>query len=413
MKVEIITIGDEILIGQIVDTNSAWMARKLNDIGAKVERIVTTTDELEDIKATLADAEQRADVVLITGGLGPTNDDVTKKALAEYFDCGYTFYPEIAEHISALFARFGKEISELNRLQAELPTACEPLQNNQGTAPGMWFEKNSTVFVSMAGVPYEMKGIMRDHVLPRLIEKFDAPTIIHKTILTMGMGESWLSEKIADWEIGLPEEIKLAYLPSPGRVRLRLSAFGTDEGLLIKKLEVEIGKVQRLIPELIFGFDEETIESVIGSLLRERKKTVSTAESCTGGLIAHKITSISGSSDYFLGSVVSYANEVKMESLGVLEADLAEHGAVSEQVVRQMAEGVKNKMNTDYSVATSGVAGPNGGTEEKPVGTVWIAVSGPNRTFAKKYQFGHSRKRNIEISANAALNMLRKELISD
>jgi nicotinamide-nucleotide amidase len=389
------------------------MARRLNDMGAKVERIVTITDEPEPIKAALADAEERADVVLITGGLGPTSDDVTKKALAEYFDCGYTFYPEIAKHISALFARFGKEISELNRLQAELPSACEPLQNNQGTAPGMWFEKTETVFVSMAGVPYEMKGIMRDHVLPRLTEKFDTPTIIHKTILTMGMGESWLSERIAKWETGLPDEIKLAYLPSPGRVRLRLSAFGTDESILIKKLDVEIGKIQALIPELIFGFDEESLESVVGSLLRDKKKTLSTAESCTGGLIAHKITSISGSSDYFLGSVVSYANEVKMESLGVLEEDLIKYGAVSEQVVRKMAERVRSKMNTHYAVATSGVAGPSGGTEEKPVGTVWIAVAGQGYTIAKKYQFGHSRKRNIEISANTALNMLRKELVSD
>jgi nicotinamide-nucleotide amidase len=413
MKVEIITIGDEILIGQIVDTNSAWMGRRLNDIGAKVERIVTITDEPEPIKAALADAEERADVVLITGGLGPTSDDVTKKALAEYFDCGYTFYPEIAKHISALFARFGKEISELNRLQAELPSACEPLQNNQGTAPGMWFEKTETVFVSMAGVPYEMKGIMRDHVLPRLTEKFDTPTIIHKTILTMGMGESWLSERIAKWETGLPDEIKLAYLPSPGRVRLRLSAFGTDESILIKKLDVEIGKIQKLIPELIYGFDDESLESVVGSLLRDQNKTLSTAESCTGGLIAHKITSISGSSVYFLGSVVSYANEVKMESLGVLEEDLIKYGAVSEQVVRQMAERVRSKMNTHYAVATSGVAGPSGGTEEKPVGTVWIAVASQDYTIAKKYQFGHSRKRNIEISANTALNMLRKELVSD
>ncbi|MGB1319096.1 MAG: competence/damage-inducible protein A, partial [Flavobacteriales bacterium] len=236
MKVEIITIGDEILIGQIVDTNSAWMAQNLNEIGAKVERIVTITDGLEDIKLSLAEAEKRADVVLITGGLGPTKDDVTKKALAEYFNCGYTFYPEIAEHISRLFARFGKEITELNRLQAELPSACKPLQNNQGTAPGMWFEREGTVFVSMPGVPYEMKGLMQEHVLPMISKKFNAPTIIHKTVLTMGMGESWLSEHIADWEDALPEEIKLAYLPSPGRVRLRLSAYGNEESVLQEKL---------------------------------------------------------------------------------------------------------------------------------------------------------------------------------
>jgi nicotinamide-nucleotide amidase len=411
MRAEVITIGDEILIGQIVDTNSAWMAQKLNDIGAKVERITTISDGLDDIISALHDAQDRADLVLITGGLGPTKDDVTKKALAKYFDCGFTFYPQIAEHIAKLFARFGKEMSELNRLQAELPNACQPLQNNQGTAPGMWFEKRKTVFVSMPGVPYEMKGIMREHVMPRLKEKFNMPTILHRTVLTMGMGESWLSERIADWEDALPEGIKLAYLPSPGRVRLRLSAIGDDERTVSKKLEVEVQKLLLLIPELVYGYDDDTIESVVGELLREQGKTLSTSESCTGGLIAHKVTSISGSSDYYLGSVVSYANEVKMESLGVSEENLRKFGAVSEEVVRQMAEGVRSILKTDYSIATSGVAGPSGGTEEKPVGTVWIAVATPTGTIAKKYQFGHDRGRNIEISANTALNMLRKQLI--
>ena len=411
MKVEIITIGDEILIGQIVDTNSAWMAQRLNEIGAKVERIVTITDSLEEIKLSLSEAEQRADVVLITGGLGPTKDDVTKKALADYFKCGYTFYPEIAEHISRLFEKFGKQMSELNRLQAEVPSACKPLQNNQGTAPGMWFEKEGTVFVSMPGVPYEMKGIMKDHVLSMIAEKYDAPTIIHKTVLTMGMGESWLSERIAAWEDGLPQEIKLAYLPSPGRVRLRLSAYGNDQIDLQSKLDVEVSNLVKLIPELVFGYDVDTIENVVGELLREKGETVGTAESCTGGLIAHKLTSISGSSDYFLGSVVSYANEVKVNSLGVSESDLAEFGAVSEQVVRQMAEGARKVLHSSYAIATSGVAGPTGGTDEKPVGTVWIAVAGPNGTVAKRHQFGFNRKRNIEMSANTALNMLRKELI--
>lgn len=411
MKVEIITIGDEILIGQIIDTNSAWMAQKLNEIGAKVERIVTITDQLADIKSSLKIAESRADIVLITGGLGPTKDDVTKKALAEYYHCGFTFYPEIAEHISQLFARFGKQITELNRLQAELPAACEPLQNDQGTAPGMWFNQNNTVVVSMPGVPYEMKGIMRNHVLPRIREKFNAPTILHKTVLTMGMGESWLSEHIAGWEAELPRELKLAYLPSPGRVRLRLSAFGNKPEPLQTILNEHIARLAELIPDLIFGYDNDTIEKVVGELLRNKEQTVATAESCTGGLIAHKITSVSGSSAYFLGSVVSYANEVKMNALGVSEESLKEFGAVSEAVVCQMAEGVRSNMGADYGVATSGIAGPNGGTEEKPVGTVWIAVAGPLRTVARKYQFGHNRGRNIEISANTALNMLRKELI--
>ncbi|MFT4543569.1 MAG: nicotinamide-nucleotide amidase [Bacteroidia bacterium] len=410
MKVEIITIGDEILIGQIVDTNSAWMAQKLNEIGVKVDRIVTITDELDDIQSSLAEAEKRADIVLITGGLGPTKDDVTKKALAEYFNCDYTFYPEIAEHISRLFARFGKEITEINRLQAELPSACKALQNNQGTAPGMWFEKEETVFVSMPGVPYEMKGIMKDHVLPMITEKFKVPTIIHKTILTMGMGESWLSEHISDWEDELPHEIKLAYLPSPGRVRLRLSAYGKDEKSLKSKLQIEADKLIQLIPDLVYGFDDDTIENVVGELLRKKNLTVATAESCTGGLIAHKLTSIPGSSGYFLGSVIAYAYEVKTQSLDVDKKDLLEHGAVSEVVVTQMAEGARKAMKTDYAIAVSGIAGPDGGTDEKPVGTVWIAVSGPKGTRAEKHQFGHNRKRNIEMSANTGLNMLRKEL---
>ncbi|MCB9190587.1 MAG: competence/damage-inducible protein A [Flavobacteriales bacterium] len=411
MKVEIITIGDEILIGQIVDTNSAWMATELNQIGAKVERIVTISDDMDEIISALRDAEERADLVLITGGLGPTKDDVTKKALAQYFDCGFTFHPDIAEHIARLFARFGKEITEINRLQAELPSACEPLQNDQGTAPGMWFEKNRTVFVSMPGVPYEMKGIMLNHVFPRVRAKFNTPIILHRTILTMGMGESWLSEKIEEWESSLPSGFKLAYLPSPGRVRLRISAYGNQSDRLESLLESEVQKLLSIIPELVYGFDNETIESVVGQLLRSAGQTVATAESCTGGLIAHKITSVTGASDYFLGSIVSYSNEVKVNSLGVSENVLKEFGAVSEQVVRQMAEGVRKQLKTDFGIATSGIAGPDGGTDEKPVGTVWIAVSGPSKTIAKRFQFGHNRGRNIEISANTALNMLRKELI--
>ncbi|MDP6908139.1 MAG: competence/damage-inducible protein A [Flavobacteriales bacterium] len=411
MKAEIITIGDEILIGQIVDTNSAWMAQKLNDIGAKVERIVAINDDLKEIVDALTDAESRADVVLITGGLGPTKDDMTKKALARYFECDLTFYPEIEEHIAGLFARFGKEMTELNRLQAELPSTCEPLPNKQGTAPGMWFEKNDTVFVSMAGVPYEMKGIMQEHVLPRIISKFNTPTIRHKTILTMGMGESWLSERIESWEDALPVEIKLAYLPSPGRVRLRLTAMGEDSGRLDSLLDEAVAELHQLTPELIFGYDDDTIEKVVGDLLCDLGKTVSTAESCTGGRIAHLLTSISGSSDYFLGSIVSYANEVKIDALNVSDDDVSKHGVVSEIIVRQMAEGVKERMKTDYAIATSGIAGPTGGSDEKPVGTVWMAIAGPNRTVAKKFLFGHNRKRNIEISANTALNMLRKELL--
>lgn len=410
MKVEIITIGDEILIGQIVDTNSAWMAQKLNAIGANVSRIVTITDTLDDIKSALADAEKRADVVLITGGLGPTKDDVTKIALAEHYNCGFTLHEPIVEHIKKLFATFGKEITELNRQQANLPSACEPLQNDNGTAPGMWFDSDDTIVVSMPGVPYEMKGIMSEHVLPRLKKQFNLPPIVHRTVLTTGMGESWLSERIEDWESELPENVKLAYLPSPGRVRLRLSASGDEKDRLRKQIDDQVDKLLELIPELVYGYDNDTLEEVVGRLLLEKDASVGTAESCTGGNIAHRITSVPGSSKYFLGSVVSYANDVKINQLGVKDSDLAVHGAVSEPVIRQMAEGLRNLLKVDYAVATSGIAGPDGGTEEKPVGTVWISVATPKVTVSKKFQFGVNRARNIHVSSTAALNMLRKQL---
>jgi len=411
MKVEIITIGDEILIGQILDSNAAWMAQKLNDIGANVKRITTIGDGQDEIIATIREAEKRADIVLITGGLGPTKDDVTKKALANLFSCGFTFYPEIEAHITQLFARFGKEMTDINRLQAELPSACQPLQNDLGTAPGMWFERNNTVIISMPGVPYEMKGLMQNRVLPQLAANFNAPTILHRTILTMGMGESWLSEKIAHWEDALPQEIKLAYLPSIGRVRLRLSATGKNANRLQVTLKEEEDKLHKLIPELIFGYENDTMQSVVGNLLREAKKTVSTAESCTGGMIAQLLTSVSGSSDYYTGSVVAYSNKVKIEKLGVSQKSINEHGAVSESVVRQMADGIRASMNTDFGIATSGIAGPNGGTNDKPVGIVWIAIASSNGTISKKFQFGHTRKRNIEMSAATALNLLRKTLL--
>lgn len=413
MDVEIITIGDEILIGQIVDTNSAWMAQEFNLIGVDVSRIVTIRDDLETIKDALKEAASRADLVLVTGGLGPTRDDVTKKAFAEYFNCGFTFHQDMADHIGRLFARFGKELSELNRQQASLPSVCEPLQNDLGTAPGMWFEENGTVFVSMPGVPYEMKGIMRNHVLPRVRQRFNTPAIVHRTVLTTGMGESWLSERIADWEDDLPDHIKLAYLPSPGRVRLRLSAVGENRDKLNAALQEQVDRLEQVIPELIFGFDTDTLEEVVGKLLIERGVKVGTAESCTGGTVAAMLTSISGSSAYFLGSIVAYANEVKQDMLNVPEKELLAHGAVSEPVVRSMAQGCCKRLGTEYAVATSGIAGPTGGTDDKPVGTVWVAVAGPNGTDAKCFQFGDERGRNIERSAHAALNMLRKQLLKD
>jgi len=411
MKVEIVTIGDEILIGQVVDTNSAWIGQQLNCIGAAVQRITSISDDLEAIKQSIADAAARADVVLLTGGLGPTNDDITKVALCEYFNCGTVFHGEVLDHIEQLFRRFGRTVSEVNRLQAALPEVCEPLHNAMGTAPGMWFDTGETVIVSMPGVPYEMKSIMADEVLPRLTKRFNAPTILHRTLLTMGMGESWLAERIADWEKALPKDIKLAYLPSPGKVRLRLSAIGANESVLRQELEQQVKQLWELIPELVYGFDEDTIESVVANLLRKRNLTVCTAESCTGGTISQMLTSVPGASNYFPGGVVTYSYESKMRELGVSAQMLETLGAVSEETVIEMAEGAKRKFGTDYAISVSGIAGPDGGTPDKPVGTVWMAVSGPLGTVARKHLFGDNRERNIERSALTALNMLRKEIL--
>lgn len=411
MHVEIITIGDEILIGQVVDTNSAWIGQHLNGIGASVRRITSISDDLADIKSAIAQASARVDVVLITGGLGPTNDDITKVALCDYFNCGTVFHGEVLEHIERLFHRFGRTVSEVNRLQAALPDACEPLHNAMGTAPGMWFDTGDTVIVSMPGVPYEMKSIMSDEVLPRLVKRFNAPTIIHRTVLTMGMGESWLAERIADWEKALPPRLKLAYLPSPGRVRLRITAIGAGETALRAELEQQVQLLWDLIPELVYGFDEDTIEGVVANLLRQNGLTVCTAESCTGGAISRMLTSVSGASNYFPGGVVTYSYESKIRELGVCKETLETLGAVSEETVLEMAEGARRKFGTHFAVSVSGIAGPDGGTPDKPVGTVWMAIAGPNGTVAHKALFGDNRERNIERSALTALNMLRKQII--
>lgn len=412
MKAELITIGDEILIGQIVDTNSAWMAEQLNLIGVNVVQISSISDGADQIKIALDQALSRADIVLITGGLGPTKDDITKTTLAEYFNDELVTDQSVIDHIEQLFGRFGKTITDLNRQQADLPSKCIALKNRQGTAPGMWFDHEGKVIVSMPGVPYEMKGLMKDEVIPRITEFADLPVIVHRTVLTTGIGESWLSDKIEGWEVNLPSFVKLAYLPSPGRVRLRLSASGSNRNELMAAVDTAIGELKSIIGHLIYGEDTDSLQEVVGQLLLERNATLSTAESCTGGSIAGAITSVSGASAYFMGSIVSYDNEVKIGQLGVKPETLDAVGAVSEEVVCQMAEGVKSRLKTDYSIATSGIAGPTGGTEEKPVGTVWIAVSGTNGTQAKKFLFGDVRERNISRSVTAALNMLRIELNS-
>ncbi|MFZ4548656.1 MAG: competence/damage-inducible protein A [Bacteroidales bacterium] len=410
MLAEIITIGDELLIGQVIDTNSAWIAEQLNAIGIKVHQITSISDNKEHILTTLAEASKRAKLILITGGLGPTKDDITKHTLCEYFDTNLIFSEIAYLNVERLFAARGVAVTELNRLQALVPAICRVIPNPNGTAPCMWFEKEGCIYVSMPGVPFEMKAIMEEEIIPELLKGLNQ-VIIHRTILTEGVGESHLATMIEAWEDALPPFIKLAYLPQPGMVRLRLTAIGTDRELL----QTAITKAEKeLLPfagKFIFGFDTDTMESVVGQLLRQKSMTLSTAESCTGGNIAQLITSIAGSSDYFKGSVVAYSNEIKENVLGVTHQILVEHGAVSGQTVIAMAESIRILFDTDYAIAVSGIAGPGGGTDEKPVGTTWIAVATPTETITKKFLFGEHRGRNIRRASLAALNMLRGKLM--
>jgi nicotinamide-nucleotide amidase len=416
MQVEIITIGDEILIGQIVDTNSAFIGQLLNMNGMSVKQISSVSDDREHILKALTEAKSRANVILITGGLGPTKDDITKKTLAEYFNCKMRFDEEAYQDVTNLFAQYGKEVTPINRLQAEVPEICEVVRNYNGTAPGMWFEVDGTIYVSMPGVPYEMKAMMQNQVVPKIKERFKLPFIFHKTVLTQGIGESALSELISDWEDSLAAvNIKLAYLPQPGIVRLRLSTKGENEQVLKTTVEQKIEALKLIINEYIFGYEtfgeeKETLEQIVGKLLKEQGKTISTAESCTGGYISHLITKVPGSSEYYMGSVISYSYDIKENELGVSKEILEKQGAVSQEVVEQMAKAIRVKYKTDYSISASGIAGPGGGTEEKPVGTVWIAVATPKKVISEKFLFGNNRERNIHKTANAALNMLRKEL---
>ena len=410
-KVVIVSIGDEILIGQINNTNAVWMAEKLNASGFSTVEITTISDDAGAILSTLERVGKITDLVVVTGGLGPTKDDLTKQTICRFFGSRLVLNEEILEHVRRFFAQRNKELTELNRRQAEVPDNCTPIHNELGTAPGMYFEKEGVHYVFMPGVPFEMKYIMESWVIPEMSRRLEPETIVQKTVLTHGLGESFLAERIAEWENALPPHIKLAYLPSPGRVRLRLRAIDSDRDKLQKEIDEEIEKLKTIIPELIYGYDDDRMEEIIGVMLREKGETLATAESCTGGYIAHKITEIPGSSDYFLGSVVAYSNEIKRDVLGVSEKDLDDYGAVSEPVIRQMAEGVRRKFGADYALATSGIAGPGGGTPEKPVGTIWIALATPHKTIAKRYQFGEHRIRNINFSFQTAVNMLRMELL--
>jgi nicotinamide-nucleotide amidase len=409
---ELLTIGDEILYGQIVDTNSQWMSVALSNIGVKVVRKTSIGDVESEILAALAEAEKRADIILITGGLGPTSDDLTKPCMAKYFDCEIRIHEEALQELTEFFKSRGRELTEINRQQAALPICCEKITNVMGTAPGMWFDRNGKVFVSMPGVPHEMKRMMTDIILPKLQQTFQTPIIQHTVIRTVGIGESFLAEKIAAWENALPPHIKLAYLPSLGEVKLRLTAFGTDKSVLEKESLSLVDELRTLAGEFIFAVGEDSLEIALGKTLREKKLTLSLAESCTGGFLSQIITSVPGCSDYFVGSIIPYAYAIKTSLLGVEQETLNKFGAVSEETIREMANNVRAKFNTDIGVATSGIAGPGGGTDQKPVGTIWIAYADRHQTVAKKLQLSKDRSVNIRMASVAALNLIRLNLPS-
>ena len=411
MIAEIISIGDELLVGQVINTNATWMAQHLNEIGIPVKQISAIADDAAEIKTALDLAFSRADVILVTGGLGPTKDDITKHTLCEYFNTGLVFHQPSFENVRRLFANRGFEVTPINCKQAEVPANCTPLINHHGTAPGMWFEKDGKTLVSLPGVPFEMEAMMEEYILPYLAGQDNQRVVVHKTILTQGIGESSLADMIKDWEDNLPSDMKLAYLPQPGQVRLRLTAYGLSKEKILPKLEKQLETLQNLIPDLIFGYGEDTMEDIAGRLLKEKHSTLSTAESCTGGYLAHLITKVPGASDYFQGSVIAYSNQVKHDFLGVSEDSISLYGAVSEQVVKEMAEGARQRFNTDFAISISGIAGPDGGTIEKPVGTVWIAVASKTGITTKKFMFGEHRGRNIRRAAMAALNLLRISLL--
>jgi nicotinamide-nucleotide amidase len=412
MQAELITIGDELLIGQVVDTNSAWMGRALNLAGIQVAQITSVSDRQEQILEALRLASGRAELVLITGGLGPTKDDITKKTLSDYFGVPLVFSDEAYKNVEAFFQQRGRTVSPINRLQAEVLEGCQVLENKKGTAPGMWMEHEGVVYVSMPGVPYEMQYLMEAEVIPRLRQRFQTPYISHRTFLTHGIGESVLSEQISEFEDNLPEGVRLAYLPSPGTVKLRLSAMGEKARVREVMAELEADLLVRL-GHYHFGFDDETITGVLGELLLKKGWTMATAESCTGGNISRMITSVPGASAWYMGSTVTYSYASKTDILNVPADMIQEQGAVSEAVVRSMAEQVCLKMGTQCAVATSGIAGPGGGTPEKPVGTVWIAAAVPGLVVAKRFQFGDNRLITIQMASETALHLLRKAILGE
>lgn len=410
MRADIITIGDELLIGQTVNTNSSWIGQELSLFGIEIARSTTISDDQNEIISSLDDALNRSDLIIITGGLGPTKDDITKETLCAYFKTELVLREDVLERIKAYFEARGKEMLPSNIQQAELPKDCIVLDNHLGTASGMWFEKNGKVVVSIPGVPYEMKALMTDQILPRVKSYFSVSGMYHQTIMTQGIGESFLAEIIRDWENRIYRAgLSLAYLPSPGIVKLRItSKIGIEDAT---KIDGFIQELHELIPQYIYGKNGESIFDVVGKILRSKNKTLGTVESCTGGAMSAGFVSIPNSSDYFQGSLITYSNDLKIKLADVKPLTIENHGAVSEQVVKEMALGGKNKLGVDYCLAVSGIAGPSGGTDDKPVGYVWIGLATPGGVKARSFQFGTDRGRNIEMTILSAAQFLRKELL--
>lgn len=410
MKAQIITIGDEILIGQIVDTNSAWIADRLNLAGITVESKLSIGDRREQIIAALDNALSASDIVILTGGLGPTKDDITKLTLSDYFHSPLVRCEAVYQQVERMMKARGIDFNALNRSQAMVPECCTVLENSNGTAPGMWFERDGKVVVSLPGVPFEMEELMKQLVLPRLIERFSLGSNTHRTAITFGLAESMLAERIATWEDALPEWLHLAYLPNPSGIRLRLSAYDVDRERAEGEIAARFAALEKIIPQYLFGYGDDTLAKVTAQRLTQTGKTLSVAESCTGGALSAAFTAIAGASEYFMGSVTSYSNRVKEEVLGVSGEDLERYGAVSQSVACQMAQGVRRLCHSYYGIATTGIAGPTGATADQPVGTIWIAISSPERTIAEEVHYGRLRKQNIERAVAAAINMLRMEM---
>ena len=413
MKATIITIGDEILIGQIVDTNSAFIAKSLDKIGVEVNEMISITDDKNHILDTFTKLQNNVDLVLITGGLGPTKDDVTKKTFCDYFEDELIVDQKVLEHVTELIEGiFKRPINQMNKDQALVPSKCTILHNAVGTAPGMWMKKENTVYVSLPGVPYEMKYLVENEIIPKVVREYERPYILHKTVLTHGQGESLVAERIEDWENNLPEFIKLAYLPAPGRVRLRLSARGKDKAFLENALEEYLASLDAIINDIIVGYEEgSTIEVVLGELFIKQQKTIATAESCTGGSIASLLSSVPGSSAYFRGSVVSYATDVKIDLLNIPPELITEFSVVSAEVASAMALSVKKLMKTDYAIATTGNAGPSKGDSNAEIGAVFIAVATPNDVIVEEFNFGQPREKVIDRALYKSLEMLYKEIL--